>query len=81
MTDWLLQASNAQAEIDHLRLRLERLEKFYQEVQHLCLHHDVVHCVDGNAYASISPRKLNDVLSNVDENWYNVKKYLIDNTD
>lgn len=74
MTDWLLQASSAQAELENLRARMERLEIFYQEVKDMCLHHDVVKCTDGNVYASVSPRKLGDALTKVDAEWYNVRR-------
>lgn len=70
MTDWLLQASSAQAELENLRARMERLEMLYLEVKELCIHHDVVKCTDGNVYASVSPRKLGDALSKVNEEWY-----------
>jgi len=35
MTDWLLQASSAQAELENLRARMERLEMLYLEVKEL----------------------------------------------
>lgn len=74
MTDWLLQASSVQAELENLRARMERLEIFYQEVKDLCLHHDTIESKDSNAYASVNPQKLGDALSKVDNEWYDVVK-------
>ena len=76
MTDWMYQASSAQAELETLRARMERLEMFYLEARELCLHHDVVRCTDGNVYASVSPRKLGDALTKVNPEWYDAKKYI-----
>jgi hypothetical protein len=67
---WILQASNAQAEIELLRAHTEKLEKFYKEVSELCIKHDVVHSIDGNSYASVDPRKLGDLLATINKEWY-----------
>lgn len=76
MTDWMYQASSAQAEVENLRARMERLEILYREVSDLCLNHDVVECSNGNVYASVSPRKLGDALARVDKEWYDAKKFI-----
>lgn len=70
MTDWQYLAASTEAELDIARVKLGRLEMFYNEIKKLTLNHDVVISVDGNEYASVSPRKLGEALSKVNEEWY-----------
>ena len=70
MTDWQYLAAKSEAELDIAQVKLGRLEILYNEVKQLTLNHDVVISVDGNEYASVSPRKLGDALSKVNTEWY-----------
>lgn len=69
MTDWMYEASNLQGQLESARSEISVLQEFYREVSKLTLRHDVIGCVDGNEYASVSPAKLGALLEKIDPQW------------
>jgi hypothetical protein len=70
MTDWLVVSAETQAKLEDTQNELRKYKKFYQEVIRLTIDHDVIESINGNDYASISPRKMAEVLATIDENWF-----------
>jgi hypothetical protein len=71
MTDmWLNSALASEAELDITRRDLWVLKKFFSAVGDLTLHHDVAYNAQGEEIASVSPRKLGELLATIDPNWY-----------
>jgi hypothetical protein len=71
MTDmWLNSALASEAELDIARRDLWTLKKFFRAVGDLTLHHDVAYNEHGKEIASVSPRKLGELLATINPNWY-----------
>jgi hypothetical protein len=56
---------------------LQVLRKFYVEVSKMMVHHEVIEGADGETYASVSPAKLYDHVSEVDD-YYDPSKQQLD---
>lgn len=71
MTDmWMNSALAAEAELDITRRKLHLLEKFFLDVADLTLNHDVAYNESGEEIASVSPRKLGQLLETINPEWY-----------
>lgn len=68
--DWLYKYSEAQANLENAQSRLSRLETFYNEIIEMTINHDVVRSIDGNEYASVSPKRISEALAKVTPRWY-----------
>jgi hypothetical protein len=66
---WMSEALSMQAKLDHARTRIEELEKFVTDVKELTLKHNIIACTNGNRYASVNPKKLDEVIQTVDKAW------------
>ena len=64
MTDnyWLNQACNNAAELDNAYTKRAKFEIVIDEIKTLMQNHDVIACTNGNKYASVSPKKLSEIL-------------------
>jgi hypothetical protein len=76
MTCWLSQAAEAEAKLDNARIQLELYEKVLKEIARLTVDHDIIVSLNGNEYASVSPRKLGESLAVVKADWYVLDKPL-----
>jgi ribosomal protein L22 len=66
---WLGQATEAAAQLDLARVRTQELEEAIEEIKKMTLNHDLIRSTNGNVYASVSPKKLGDVLAKLDPEW------------
>jgi len=68
MTDnyWLNQACSNAADLEKALNRVDKLETVIEEIKLLMQNHDVIACTNGNKYASVSPKKLNEVLEKLE---------------
>jgi len=72
---WLVQATETAGQLDTARLRIQELEEAIDEIKRLTLNHDLIRSTNGNVYASVSPKKLGDILVQLDPDWvFSVKK-------
>jgi hypothetical protein len=69
---WMSEALSVQANLDHARTRIEQLENFVKDVKELALKHDVIACTNGNRYASVNPKKIDEAILKVDKEWKTV---------
>lgn len=67
---WLSAALSNEAELDNARQEIWKLKKFFLAVSDLTLHHEVAYNEHGEEVASVSPRKLGELLETIDPNWY-----------
>lgn len=67
---WLSSALANEAELDIARQEIWKLKKFFLAVGNLTLHHEVAYNEHGEEVASVSPRKLGELLETIDPNWY-----------
>ena len=67
---WISSALFNEAELDNARQEIWKLKKFFSAVGDLTLHHDVAYNTQGEEIASVSPRKLGELLETIDPNWY-----------
>ena len=67
---WLNSALANEAELDNARQEIWKLKKFFLAVADLTLHHEVAYNEHGEEVASVSPRKLGELLETIDPNWY-----------
>jgi hypothetical protein len=66
---WLSEACNTQAKLDHAQTKIAQLEAFVNEIKSLTVTHDVIACTNGNRYASVSPKKIHDVIRKIEPDW------------
>ena len=66
---WLNQACSTQAKLDNANTEIEQLREFVKEVKSLTEKYDVIACTNGNRYASVSPKKIHDVIRKIDPEW------------
>jgi hypothetical protein len=67
---WMGIALSKEADLDIAYRKIEKLEHFFKEICELTVNHDVISCINGNDYASVSPRKIGEALIKVKEDWW-----------
>ena len=67
---WLNSALAREAELDIANRKLHELQKFFSAVCDLTSQHDTAYNEHGEEIASVSPRKLGELLETIDANWY-----------
>lgn len=66
---WMSFALSKEADLDIALRKLSKLETFFEEIKEMTLKHDVISCINGNDYASVSPNKIGKALAKVREDW------------
>jgi hypothetical protein len=63
---WLKQSVDTAQALDQAKDRIDELEDFVDKLKDLLVYHDVICCTNGNRYASVNPKKIQELLKEVD---------------
>jgi hypothetical protein len=53
-------------ELDQANTRIDELEDFVDKLKNLLVYHDVICCTNGNRYASVNPKKIQELLKEIE---------------